>query len=221
MREHKSISIADQIFEQLEHDILAGKYKRGEILSETKLSEDLGVSRTPVREAIRRLEQENIIEDSSKGLVVVGISREDMPDMYEIRMRIESLAAERAAVNISDEALAEMSEAVDMQRYYIDKQAEKEVDNSDNIKNLDSRFHEIIYIESKSKPLADILIPLHKRMTKFRKASVRKSSRAEASWQEHAAIYEAIKAHDPVKAGELVKIHLANARDSIMNIEED
>ena len=221
MREHRTISIADQIFDQLEHDILAGKYKRGELLSETKLSEDLGVSRTPVREAIRRLEQENIIEDSSKGLIVVGISREDMPDMYEVRLRIESLAAERAAVNISDEALAEMAEVVDMQRYYIDKQAEKEVDNSDSIKNLDSRFHEIIYIESKSKPLADILIPLHKRMTKFRKASVRKNSRAEASWQEHAAIYEAIKAHDSKKAGELMKVHLANARDSIMTIEED
>ena len=221
MREHKTISIADQIFDQLEHDILAGKYKRGEVLSETKLSEDLGVSRTPVREAIRRLEQEKIIEDSSKGLLVVGISREDMPDMYEIRLRIESLAAERAAANISDEALAEMGEVVDMQRYYIDKQTEKEVDNSDSIKNLDSRFHEIIYIESKSKPLADILIPLHKRMTKFRKASVRKNSRAEASWQEHAAIYEALKAHDCAKAGELMKVHLANARDSIMKIEED
>ena len=221
MREHRTISIADQIFEQLEHDILAGKYKRGEILNETKLSEDLGVSRTPVREAIRRLEQEKIIEDSSKGILVVGISREDMPDMYEIRMRIESLAAERAAVNISDEALAEMGEIVDMQRYYIDRQAEKEVDNSDSIKNLDSRFHEIIYIESKSKPLADILIPLHKRMTKFRKASVRKNSRAEASWQEHAAIYEAMKAHDSAKVSELIKIHLANARDSIMTIEED
>ena len=221
MREHRTISIADQIFEQLEHAILAGKYKRGEILNETKLSEDLGVSRTPVREAIRRLEQEKIIEDSSKGILVVGISREDMPDMYEIRMRIESLAAERAAVNISDEALAEMGEIVDMQRYYIDRQAEKEVDNSDSIKNLDSRFHEIIYIESKSKPLADILIPLHKRMTKFRKASVRKNSRAEASWQEHAAIYEAMKAHDSAKVSELIKIHLANARDSIMTIEED
>ena len=81
MRDHRTISIADQIFEQLEKEILSGKYKRGEILSELKLSEELGVSRTPVREAIRRLEQEHILKDSGKGLTVVGISKTDMLDM--------------------------------------------------------------------------------------------------------------------------------------------
>ena len=101
MREHKSISIADQIFEQLEHDILSGKYARGEMLSELRLSSELGVSRTPVREAIRRLEQENILEESGRGLVVVGISREDMMDMYEIRLQVESLAVRRAASRIA------------------------------------------------------------------------------------------------------------------------
>lgn len=90
MREHKSISIADQIFEQLERDILTGKYPRGEVLSELRLSAELGVSRTPVREAIRRLEQENILEESGRGVVVIGISREDMLDMYEIRMRLRA-----------------------------------------------------------------------------------------------------------------------------------
>lgn len=93
MREHKSISIADQIFEQLEHDILIGKYQRGEILTELKLCQSLGVSRTPIREALRRLEQEHIIEETSRGAVVIGISREDLFDMYEIRMHVEGLAA--------------------------------------------------------------------------------------------------------------------------------
>ena len=65
MGERKSISIADQIFEQLERDILSGKYPRGELLTELRLSEELGVSRTPIREAIRRLEQENILEEAS------------------------------------------------------------------------------------------------------------------------------------------------------------
>ena len=97
MREHKTISIADQIFEQLERDILTGKYQRGEVLSEMRLSAELGVSRTPIREALRRLEQENILSDSGRGAVVVGISREDMLDMYEIRVRIEGRAAARAA----------------------------------------------------------------------------------------------------------------------------
>ena len=97
MREHKSISIADQIFEQLERDILTGRYPRGEVLSEMRLSTELGVSRTPIREAIRRLEQEHLLEESGRGMVVVGISREDMLDMYDIRVRIEGRAAARAA----------------------------------------------------------------------------------------------------------------------------
>ena len=74
-RDHKPISIADQVFEKLERDILSGKYPQGEILSELRLSGELGVSRTPIREAIRRLEQERILEDSGHGLVVIGISR--------------------------------------------------------------------------------------------------------------------------------------------------
>ena len=113
MREHKSISIADQIFEQLEHDILIGKYQRGEILTELKLCQSLGVSRTPIREALRRLEQEHIIEETSRGAVVIGISREDLFDMYEIRMHVEGLAAARTAEKISDEGLAKMKEVLD------------------------------------------------------------------------------------------------------------
>ena len=59
MIEHKTISLADQVFDHLENDILSGKYRRGEILTESKLSAELGVSRTPIREALRRLEQEH------------------------------------------------------------------------------------------------------------------------------------------------------------------
>ena len=221
MREHRTISIADQIFEQLEHDILTGKYARGEVLSEQHLAEDLGVSRTPVREAIRRLEQEQMLEDSGRGLVVIGISKEDMPDMYEIRMRIEGLAAERAAARITDDELREMGDILDMQGFYIEKQSKTDSDNSDKIKDLDSQFHELLYRCSGSKPLCDILIPMHCKMTKFRKASVRKKSRAAASLQEHIAIYEALKARDGEKASQLMLKHLTNARNSIMAIEEE
>ena len=221
MREHRTISIADQIFDQLERDILTGKYKRGELLSEQRLAEDLGVSRTPVREAVRRLEQEDMIEDSGRGLVVVGISKEDMPDMYEIRMRIEGLAAQRAAERITGDELREMGDILDMQGFFIEKQSKTDSDNSDKIKDLDSQFHELLYRCSGSKPLCDILIPMHRKMTKFRKASVRKKSRASASLQEHVAIFEALKAHDGEQASALMMQHLMNARDSIMSIEEE
>ena len=85
MIEHKTVSLADQIFEHLETDILSGKYQRGEILTEAKLCQELGVSRTPVREALRRLSQEHIIEESTKGSVVIGISERDLEDIFMIR----------------------------------------------------------------------------------------------------------------------------------------
>ena len=210
MRERKSISIADQIFEQLEREILAGKYPRGEMLSELRLSEEMGVSRTPIREAIRRLEQENILEEAGRGVIVVGISREDMLDMYEIRVRIEGLAAEWAAERISDEALNEMRETVELQRFDTEKQG---IDNSNQIKNLDSRFHEQLYKATGSRALDITLSNLHKKMTKFRMASVSKRSRALQSVEEHEAILDALTRHDPEAARIAVEQHVSKARD--------
>ena len=219
MREHKSISIADQIFEQLEHDILIGKYQRGEILTELKLCQSLGVSRTPIREALRRLEQEHIIEETSRGAVVIGISREDLFDMYEIRMHVEGLAAARTAEKISDEGLAKMKEVLDLQRYYVDKTDTDNSDNSDNIKNLDSEFHRLLYIFSESKAYYDTLFPIHKKMIKYRKAAVKSHSRARQSLNEHEGIYRALEAHNPELAKKLTIEHASRARDSILERE--
>ena len=219
MNEHRTISIADQVFERLERDILSGVYTRGELVSENRLAAELGVSRTPIREAIRRLEQENLLADGLRGLLVVGISREDMLDMYEIRLTLESESARRAAENISAEALAEMREVLDMQRFYIEKQ--DSADYSDKIKDLDSRFHELLYDSCGSNAYRDTLRPMHKKMTKYRKASVRKKSRAEESLREHESIYEALKARDCDAAARLTRQHIENARDSIAEIQED
>ena len=209
MKERKSISIADQIFEQLERDILSGKYPRGELLTELRLSEELGVSRTPIREAIRRLEQENILEEAGRGVTVVGISKQDMLDMYEIRIRIEGLAAEWAAARIGDEELNQIRETLELQRYY----TEKGGSHSDQIKNLDSHFHELVYRSCGSRALMDTLLGLHKKMTKFRMASVSKHSRALQSVEEHEAILAALSAHDGAGANLAMTIHVQNARD--------
>ena len=74
MRVFKSTSLADQVFDKLENDIIQGVYPKGEVLTELKLAEQLGVSRTPIREALRRLEQERLIADSGKVSVVLGIT---------------------------------------------------------------------------------------------------------------------------------------------------
>ena len=97
----KTVSLADQVFERLEDDIITGVYPRGEILTELKLVEVLGVSRTPIREALRRLEQERLIAESGKGSVVLGITQEDLMDIMDIRQRVEGLAAFYAAKRIT------------------------------------------------------------------------------------------------------------------------
>ena len=116
--EHRTISIADQVFEILEKDILTGVYTRGELLTETKLSEKLGVSRTPIREALRRLEQERLVVGTSRGMRVVGLDTRDIEDIYEIRIRVEGLAARRAAERATGEQLAELKRVLDMQEFF-------------------------------------------------------------------------------------------------------
>ena len=93
MLEHKTVSLAEQVFERLENDILTGKYQRGEVLTELKLVSDLGVSRTPVREALHRLEQEHVIEITPKGILILGVTEQDLKDIFAIRLRIEGMAS--------------------------------------------------------------------------------------------------------------------------------
>lgn len=216
MREHRTISIADQIFEQLERDILTGKYQRGEVLSELRLSSELGVSRTPVREAVRRLEQENILKETGRGMVVVGISREDMMDMYEVRMQLEGLAARRAAANINDEQLKDMEDCLALQRFYVEKQ---DGVSPEQIRDMDSRFHQLLYESSGSRAYQEILKALHKKIVKYRCASISKHTRAVHSLAEHRAIYEALAAHDGDAAEKAALEHVANARDSMIKME--
>ena len=84
MKEFKTTSLADQVFEKLENDIIQGIYPKGEILTELKLVEQLGVSRTPIREALRRLEQERLIEDAGKGSKVLGITEEGKAELTHL-----------------------------------------------------------------------------------------------------------------------------------------
>ncbi len=216
MRQHKNISIADQIFEQLERDILSGKYPRGEQLSELRLSTELGVSRTPVREAIRRLEQEDILEESNAGMVVVGITYEDLMDMYEIRMSVETLSARRAAERITDAELKEMGDIVELQRFYAEKGGP---DASGPIRELASRFHLLLYRSSGSRAFYHVLSSLHKKIAKYRMASVSREGRAIKSVEEHEAIYRALAAHDGDAAYEAAVRHLIFARDSMAGLE--
>ncbi len=212
--EHKSISLAEQVFDRLETDILSGKYQPGEILTELKLVSDLGVSRTPIREALRRLDQEHIIEIGPKGILVLGVSQKDLEDILEIRMRIEGLAAYMAAKNITDEQLAELRETIDLQEFYVPKK------DAERINGMDSKFHLLIYRFSGSTPLYDTLMPLHKKVLKYRRASIENEVRSAYSYQEHRDIYDAIAAHDAELAEARMRSHIANAKEFIRNKEK-
>ena len=207
---HKTVSLADQVFERLESDILLGKYPRGSYLTELALVEDLGVSRTPIREALRRLEQEHIIEVSSRGILVLGVTAEDLSDIYSMRVEVEPMVAARAASAATDEEIAELRETAELQAYCVSRH------DSDRIKRMDSRFHELLYRASHSTVFYDTLLPLHKKVQKFRKTSVENESRADRSLEEHSAILAAIEKRDSAAAYAAMRTHVENAKKHIV-----
>ena len=210
MRSFKTASLADQVFEKLENDIIQGVYPKGEILTELKLVEQLGVSRTPIREALRRLEQERLIEDAGKGSKVLGITEDDLLDIMNIRERIEGLAAYYATINMTDEGRAELSHIVDLQEFYFNK------NDPDHLRKVDDEFHDAICRLSKRTVITDTLIPLHRKTRRFRRIAMENRERTTLTTQEHRGIYEAIMAGDALLAKKLTKAHIANAKDHMI-----
>lgn len=208
--EHKNISLADQVFERLEADILGGKYERGEVLTEMKLCADMGVSRTPIREAAHRLAQEHLVLMTTKGITVLGVTDKDLVDIYDIRVRLEGMAAALAARNATDEQIEKMRETLDLQEFYSVK------NDADHIKSMDSSFHALLYAAADSIVLYDTLMPLHNKTQKYRKASVENHSRAEASLAEHREIFHAIASHDEKAAEKAMCAHVESAKKHIM-----
>ncbi|MBR0481919.1 MAG: GntR family transcriptional regulator [Firmicutes bacterium] len=202
---NRPVSLADQIYERLENDIYAGVYKRGDILTEPAVCEMLGVSRTPVHEAFTRLKYDHIVEESSKGAVVLGVSDEDAAIIYNIRKEVESNATAACARNITDEQISELAEIVDLQSYYAEK------NNSEKVRECDSDFHQKIYRYSGSAIYFDVLEPLHKKLQKYREVSVSDKGRAYLSVEEHKAILDAIKSRNEKAAFETMHKHICAA----------
>ena len=210
MRNFKSTSLADQVFDKLENDIIQGVYAKGEILTELKLVEQLGVSRTPIREALRRLEQERLIEDAGKGSKVLGITEDDLLDIMNIRERIEGLAAFYAAQNITDEGRAELTHLVDLQEFYFAKH------DADHLRQVDDEFHDAICRLSRRTVITDTLVPLHRKTRRYRRIAMEDRERTAKTTQEHRQIYEAIISGDSLLAKQLTKAHIANAKDHMI-----
>ena len=154
-----AISLRGKVFDKIREDILKGRYKKGDELVECTIGKELGVSRTPVREAIRQLELEGLVQlIPNKGAFVTGISSKDVMDMYQIRAKLEGLCAAMAAENITKEQLEEMEEAVYLSDFHADK------GNYEQVCQQDGRFHQLLY-QAKDTKRAEEAAYLHIRNT--------------------------------------------------------
>ena len=206
MKPFHTTSLADQVFEKLENDIIHGVYPRGEILTELKLVEQLGVSRTPIREALRRLEQERLIEDAGKGSRVLGITEEDLLDIMTIRERIEGVAAYYATLNLTPENLKELTHLVDLQEFYFEKR------DAERLRQVDDQFHDAICYLSKRNVIIDTVVPLMRKTRRYRRLAMDDWERVPNTKREHYEIFQAIASGNAKLAEELTAKHITNAK---------
>lgn len=210
-RQFKTSSLADQVYEQLEHDIIQGVYPKGTILTELKLVDRLGVSRTPIREALRHLERERLIEDTGKGSMVLGISVEDMEDIMIIRERVESIAAYHAAQNITDDERKAMDHLMQLQEFYFQQK------DADRLRHIDDQFHESICTISKRAVITDTLIPPTRKTRRYRRLSMDNWEWVALGKQDHEEIYRCIAAGDAEGAKRASEEHI---RDTWIHMRE-
>ena len=207
----KTASLEEQVTETLEAEILTGKLAAGASLTEQSLSVRLGVSRTPIRAALHTLAEEGLINlIPNKGAVVVGVTREDLIDIYRIRMRLEGLASALAAQRISPEDLATLRESVELAEFYISK------NDAERLKELDTQFHAIIYRASGNRMLNKTLSELHRNITSYRKMSLAVPGRLERSVGEHREILAAIEERDAERADRLTSAHVEAALENML-----
>ena len=204
-------SLRGRVFNKVREDILSGKYKENDELKEIAIGEELGVSRTPVREAFRQLELEGLIKIiPNKGAYVTGITTDDVKDIYMIRSRLEGLCARWACEHITKEQLEEMEENIYLAKFHAEK------GHFEQMSELDSRFHEIMYEACQSKMLENLLRDFHQYVQRVRKKTLSTVERSVASNSEHQAIMEAIKENNPDKADELATLHIHNAYENMV-----
>ena len=203
-------SLRGRVFQSIREDILSGRYEQNTELKEAAIGAELGVSRTPVREALRQLELEGLVTIiPNRGAYVNMITAKDVQDIYVIRSMLEGLCARWATQSITAEQLDSMEETLCLSEYHTSKK------NYEKLDELDSLFHEQLYEAGGSRILNHILSDFHDYVKMVRKATISTSSRSVTSTEEHRAIFEAIKEKDPDKAEALAKEHVKHTIESI------
>ena len=203
--------LRELVCEHIRQAIVDGTFSPGERLMEIQLAEDMGVSRTPVREAIRKLELEGfVVMIPRRGTYVANISIKDINDVYEIRTSLDVLAAGLAAERIEPEELQEM------QRLLVEIGKAIEAGKLQDIIALDTEFHDVLYKASRNERLRNIISNLREQITGIRGISMKYPGRLLDTMEEHRVLVECIAARDSEKAQAAARIHLENAEHTML-----
>lgn len=203
--------LREVVSETLRDAIAAGVLQPGERLMEIQLAEELGVSRTPVREAIRKLELEGfVVMVPRRGTYVADLSLKDINEVFEIRTALDVLAAGLAAERITDEELELLERLLVHIGEYIDN------GDMEKIVDADSQFHDILYKASRNDRLVGIINNLREQFTRFRTISIAYPGRLKDTWEEHRRQVEAIAQRNVDVAMQLAREHMENAEQTLL-----
>jgi len=197
--------MTDWVCDELREAIVNLRLRPGEALREAALAEKLGVSKTPLREAFARLEQEGLVETTSfKGAVVTGYSERDLKEIYELRALLEGAAARSAAEHANDATLHALRDVLDRSR------ALRDAGDLVGLAELLGRFDVIVYSQVTNDRIGALIDNLRAHLTRIGRLTEDIPGRVEASVEEHAAIVDAILARDPDEAERLMRVHIAS-----------
>lgn len=196
-------SLGSKIFILLRDRILNESYQCGDKLNELTLAKELKISRTPIREALKQLELEGLVESiPNKGVYVKGFSSRDIDDMFEIRLSLEGLAVSFAIDRMDEVHLAKIKEVFELLEFYTAK------GDFDKVNDFNILFHESIYQATQSTYFEQILKDIHYYVSVTSRHSIARPERLESSLLEHRAILEAIIDRDKEEATERIQRHI-------------
>jgi DNA-binding GntR family transcriptional regulator len=204
--------LRELVLEAIREAIKNGSLQPRERLMEIQLADELGVSRTPVREALRKLELEGfIVMVPRKGAYVSDLTMKDVADVFEIRAALEGLAAALAAERITEEELE------NMERLLVEKGEAINLNDIGKLVAVDTKFHEAMYQASRNERLSAIISNLREQIQRFRLTSLSIPGRKEDSLREHRNLLEAIQARDIQLARQLAQEHIENAENVLID----
>lgn len=220
MEGYQENSLRGNVFQSIRDGILNGRYKEHEELREVALGKELGVSRTPVREALRQLELEGLVMIiPNKGAYVTGITEKDIYDIYEMRFMLEGLCARWATEHITEEQLDELEEIIFLSEFH----ARRENGSAEQVTELDGRFHRVLYEASQSRMLSHVLTDFHGYSLRARRSSMYSDERARKAIREHKQILRAIRDKEADLAEQLANEHVLHVLQNLrkQGLDED